>query len=251
MQEVKSMLRHFSKTVKRFWAALALLSIEMLVILSVFFLSVVTVVFVIRDVFLLNNKELDTEVFSFTQSFINVTNTAIMSFITFFGSHEFLIPANLLLIAYYLFLRKHKWYSIKIPAVALSSFLLMFGLKRVFGRERPENQMLEQATNFSFPSGHALMSVTFYGLIAYALWLYVKNKFLRWVLVVFLLIWILLIGFSRIYLRKHYYSDVIAGYSIGFVWLVFALWILNRMEQYSRKEINHVVNETPTEQKAD
>lgn len=244
------MIRSVSKSVRRFWAALALLSIEMLAILSIFFLALITVVFVIRDIFLLKNEELDKEVFAFAETYLNHTNTAVMSFITFFGSHEFLIPANLLLIAYFLFFRKHKWYSIKIPAVALSSFLLMFGLKRFFGRERPENQLLEEATNFSFPSGHALMSVTFYGLIAYAIWQSVKNKFWRWTLIILITAWILIIGFSRIYLRKHYYSDVIAGYCIGFVWLVFAIWLLNKMERYSRRKINPIVEQPKEEKRA-
>jgi membrane-associated phospholipid phosphatase len=242
LQLNRFMYNRVSKTFKKFWASLALLSIEMLVILSIFFLSLVTVVFVIRDVFLVNDNELDNEAFAFAQGMISETNTALMSFITFFGSHQFLIPANLLLIAYYLFFRKHRWYSIKVPAVALSSFLLMFGLKRFFGRERPTNQMLEQATNFSFPSGHALMSVTFYGLIAFVLWNSIKNKFLRWGVVLLFLALVLAIGFTRIYLRKHYYSDVIAGYCIGFVWLVFALWFLNKIEQYSRKKISPMIN---------
>ena len=121
----------------------------------------------------------------------------------------------------------------------------MFGLKRLFGRDRPENQLLEEATNFSFPSGHALMSVTFYGLIAYELWQRIKNPFLRWAMILVVIVWILLIGYSRIYLRRHYYSDVIAGYCIGFLWLVFAIWMLNRMEKYSRRKINPIVEEKP------
>jgi undecaprenyl-diphosphatase len=176
---------------------------------------------------------------------INETNTSVMNFITFFGKHEFLIPANLLLIAYYLFLKKQKWYSIKIPAVALSSFLLMFGLKNLFGRERPANQLLEVATNFSFPSGHALMGVTFYGLMVYAVWHSVKNLTWRWIFIVFLILWVLVIGFSRIYLRKHYFSDVMAGYCIGFLWLVFAVWLLNKMEKYSRRKFNSAVEQSP------
>ena len=237
------MLTHVSKRVKKFWASLALLSIEMVVITAIFFASLVTFVFIVRRVFLLKNEELDNKVFEFVKPVVTDSNTAIMNFITFFGKHEFLIPANLLLIAYFLFFIKHRWYSIKIPAVAISSLIIMFGMKRVFGRERPDNQLLEEATNFSFPSGHALMSVTFYGLMAYVAWNYIKNKTLRWIMIILLILWILVIGFSRIYLRKHYYSDVIAGYCIGFLWLIFAVWLLNRMEKYSQRNLNKVVEE--------
>jgi undecaprenyl-diphosphatase len=61
----------------------------------------------------------------------------------------------------------------------------------------------------------------------------VKNKDLKWTLICFLIILILAIGFSRIYLRVHYASDVIAGYCIGFLWLVFTVWLLNKIEKYS------------------
>jgi membrane-associated phospholipid phosphatase len=239
------MFKHLSKGVKRFWARLALLSVEMAVILIIFFAALVTVIFVIREIFLIKNEELDNQVFQWLRPYINETNTAIMNFVTFFGTHEFLIPANLILIAYYLFLKKNRWYSIKIPAVGISSMLLMFGLKHFFGRQRPEGQLLKEATNFSFPSGHALMSVTFYGLMIYVVWHSVKNRSLRWTLIILLILWILIVGFSRIYLRKHYYSDVIAGYCIGFLWLVFAVWLLNRMEKFSRKKFNPVVEQPP------
>ena len=240
---LSAMFRHLSRGVKRFWARLALLSLEMIVILVVFFISLVTVIFVVREVFLLRNEELDNEVFQWLRPYINDTNTAVMNFVTFFGTHEFLIPANVLLIAYYLFLKKNRWYSITIPAVGISSMLLMFGLKHLFGRERPDNQLLKEATNFSFPSGHALMSVTFYGLMAYVVWHSVKRLWLRWTLIVLLILWILVVGFSRIYLRRHYYSDVIAGYCIGFLWLVFAVWLLNRMEKFSRRKFNPAVEQ--------
>src|SRR6476469_6523636 len=185
--------------VKKFWAGLALLSVEMAVILAVFTVSLVALFFITRRVFLLHNERLDNKVFDAIKPYTNDTNTAIMNFITFFGKHQFLIPANLLLIAYYLFIRKHKWYSIKVPAIALSSLLLMFGLKHLFARHRPDNQLLQEATNYSFPSGHALMSVTFYGLLAYIVWHSVKNTRLKWTLVVLLILWILLIGISRVY----------------------------------------------------
>jgi len=237
------MFRQLTSRVKRFWAALALLSLEMAAILTVFFLSLIAFIFIIRRVFLLRNEELDNKVFDVLKPYINDTNTAIMNFITFFGKHEFLIPANLLLIAYYLFLKKHKWYSIKIPAIAISSLFLMFGLKRLFARERPVGQLLEEAKNFSFPSGHALMSVTFYGLLAYITWHSVKNKTAKWIIIILLISWIILIGLSRLYLRRHYYSDVAAGFAMGFLWLVISLKVIRQIEKKSMQKIDAVVQQ--------
>jgi undecaprenyl-diphosphatase len=52
---------------------------------------------------------------------------------------------------------------------------------------------------------------------------------------------ILIIGFTRIYLRVHYTTDVIAGYCIGFLWLSFAIWLLNRLEKYSRQKLDATI----------
>jgi membrane-associated phospholipid phosphatase len=237
------MVRRFTRRVKKFWAGLALLSVEMAVILAVFSVSMVALFFITRRVFVLHNEKLDNKVLEAVQPYINETNTEIMNFITFFGKHQFLIPANLVLIFYYLFVRRHKWYSIKVPAIAISSLLLMFGLKQLFARHRPTNQLLQEATNYSFPSGHALMSVTFYGLLAYITWHSVKNKTAKWTIIVLLILWIHIIGFSRVYLRRHYPSDVMAGFATGFLWLVFSLKVIRQIEKRSMKEVDPVVQQ--------
>jgi undecaprenyl-diphosphatase len=236
------MFKRLSARVKKIWAGIALLSAEMLIITGVFFLSLMVFIFIIRRVFLLRNEDLDNKVFDVVKPYINDTNTSIMNFITFFGKHEFLIPANLLLIAYYL-LKKRKWYSIKIPTIAISSLLLMFGLKQLFARQRPTGQLLEEAKNFSFPSGHALMSVTFYGLLAYIVWHSVKNSTVKWTLIILLILWIILIGVSRIYLRRHYVTDVMAGFAMGFLWLVISLKVIRRIEKYSKHTVDPVVQQ--------
>lgn len=237
------MFKRLTSRVKKIWASVALLSVEMLAIMAVFFGSIYAFVMMTRRVFYLRNEEMDHKVFDAVKPYINDTNTSIMNFITFFGKHEFLIPANLLLIAYYVFVKKHRWYSIKIPAIAISSLLMMFGLKNLFGRTRPDNQLLEAAENFSFPSGHALMAVTFYGLLAYIVWHSVKNPKWKWTLIILLVLWILVVGVSRIYLRRHYYSDVMAGFAMGFLWLVVSLKVIRQIEKWSKRQIDPVVQQ--------
>lgn len=235
------MVKRIFKKVRSAWAAIALLSVEMLLIIILFLVSLLSFAYLIRRVIVLQNTGFDESVFNFLRSHVTETNNKVMLALTFLGTHNFLIPANLLLIAYFLFVRKHKWYSIKVPAIALTSLGLMFGLKHFFGRPRPDVPLLFEANGLSFPSGHALFSITFYGLLVYICYKSVKNPGLRWGLIVFLLILILLIGFSRVYLRVHYASDVIAGFAVGFMWLAFGIWLLNRMERYSRREIDPVV----------
>lgn len=214
-----------------------------MVVFAVFTLSLLAFIFITRRVFLLHDEALDQKAFDVLQPYINDTNTDVMNFITFFGRHDFLVPANLVLIAYYLFFKKHKWYSIKIPTIAISSLALMAGLKQLFARHRPTNQLLKEAINYSFPSGHAFMSMTFYGLLAYIAWHSIKNKTAKWTVIVLLILWINLVGISRIYLRRHYLSDVLAGFAIGFLWLVISLKVIRQIEKRGQKTLNAVVQQ--------
>lgn len=231
------MLQRISTRVKKFWTRLALLSVEMTIVLVLFVLALVAFLYITRKIFVLHRLSFDNKVFGYLKNHVSERNNDIMLFFTFLGTHEFLIPANLVLIGYFL-MKKEKWYSIKVPAIALSSLGLMFLLKFVFHRNRPTIPLLDEAKGLSFPSGHALMSVTFYGLIIYMIFKSVKNKELKWTLISLLVILILAIGFSRIYLRVHYASDVLAGYCIGFLWLVFTVWLLNKIEKYSLSKID-------------
>lgn len=121
-------------------------------------------------------------------------------------------------------------------------------LKYSFGRLRPPIPLLEKAKGLSFPSGHALMSVTFYGLMGYIVWQTVKNKSLKWTILIFFLLIIILIGFSRIYLRVHYTSDVIAGYCIGVLWLIISIRVMQSIEKYSKSKIDPIVRkEVPSD----
>src|SRR6059058_2424101 len=194
------MIRRLSKRVKRFWAALALLSVEMTIVLCLFVVALTAFVYITRRVFVLNKNKLDTNVFNYLKTHVSERNNEIMEVFTFLGTHLFLIPANLSLIAYFLFIKKRKWHSIKIPAIALSSLGLMFLLKGLFDRPRPSVPLLFEAKGLSFPSGHALMSVTFYGLLIYMIFKGVKNPFLKWTLITLLVLLIIIVGMSRVYL---------------------------------------------------
>ena len=111
----------------------------------------------------------------------------------------------------------------------------MFLFKYLFKRKIPQPQLLRPAKGLSFPSGHAIMSVTFYGLLIYIIGQTQKNKPIKWSLIIPLLVLIQFIGFSRVYLRVHYASDVAAGYIIGLLWLLISLDLLKRIEDYNKQ----------------
>jgi membrane-associated phospholipid phosphatase len=231
------MLRYFKKGIRSFWEKVTLLSIEVLLVLFAFFASLGAFIFIARMIFLEKREVFDQKVFSVLENQVSNINTGIMQIFSFLGSHYFLIPANILLSGWFLFVKKQTWFSIKIPVISLSSLVLMFALKQFFHRERPLVPLLQEAKGLSFPSGHALMSFAFYGLLIYMCWEGYENKLVRIALVTILLLTIFFIGLSRIYLRVHFASDVIAGFCLGLIWLIFSLLILNKIEAMSKKPV--------------
>ena len=218
---------------------LKLFSAELVTLLLLLFVSVVVFVYAVNMVFIKKTTSFDENMFNYIATHVNPVLTEIMVFISFLGKHTFLVPANLLLLAYYLFIRKNKRLTVRISALALTSLSLMFLLKLSFQRSRPEIPLLEKVSGFSFPSGHALMSVAFYGLLIYISSQEIKGTIFRRIIEAFLIFLILLIGFSRIYLRVHYASDVMAGFAVGFAWLLLSLWVIDKLEKryLNRREL--------------
>ncbi len=200
-------------------------------------LALIVFVYAVRIVFVLKTTTFDENIFTTVASYTTPARTAIMNFITFLGKHTLLIPLNFLLIGFFIY-KKQKWFAIRIASLALSSVVLSFSLKEFFRRDRPLLPVLGDARGYSFPSGHALIGIVFYGLLIYVIWHEVKQKWLRVFFTIFLILLILLISFSRVYLRVHYTSDVIAGLALGFIWLVLSLQIIHRIEKkYIAKKV--------------
>ena len=141
---------------------------EVLLTLAGFSAIIVLIVFSIRKP-IRKHKPIDMLIFDKIKPMINTIKNKIMLFITFLGKHQFLIPANLILIFYFVVVTKQNWFSIRVITIAISSLVLMLLLKQLFQRKRPLSPLLKAAKGLSFPSGHAIMAVTFYGLLIYIL----------------------------------------------------------------------------------
>jgi membrane-associated phospholipid phosphatase len=225
----------FSMRSKRFWKGAGIVSAEMLSTMAIFTGVLAGLVFAIRP-YMRRHKKTDLAVFDLVQKHTNDRNTKLMLTVTHLANHRFLIPANLSLITYFLFVRRRTWFSIRVASIALSSLGLMFLLKHLFRRKRPSEPLLFRVKGLSFPSGHAIMSVTFYGLLIYITSNTVRSALLKGLLTPSLVALILMIGYSRVYLRVHYASDVIAGHTVGLLWLLIALDLLKRIEEYNKKQ---------------
>jgi membrane-associated phospholipid phosphatase len=104
------------------------------------------------------------------------------------------------------------------------SAVLNYGMKLAFARPRPEGaDPLLFASGWSFPSGHAMSTLVLCGIGAYLLARLAPSWAMRGPLILLLLVWPVLVGFSRLYLGVHYASDVIAGYLAGTVWVAICI----------------------------
>lgn len=230
-------MTELSKEEKKIADKAIILTKEMIIALIIFLASLVTFVVIAYRVFALDKTGADEAAFSIAKSLVGDTTTQVMKIFTFLGSHYFLVPANILLAVIYL-LRKKSRYTLKVAAIALTSLLIMLGLKLLFQRERPLIPLLEPARGLSFPSGHTFMSVCFYGLIMIIIWKEEKyHPVAKWVLLILSLLIVIMIGFSRIYLRVHYFTDVMAGFCIGFSWLLISSYIIDQIRPRGLKKV--------------
>lgn len=136
--------------------------------------------------------------------------------ITNLGSPLIYTVMALLSVIYLLVFRRAYLETIFLNLCLLTSWGIMSLLKEIFARQRPSGEHLTYATGFSFPSGHAMISLTFYGFIAYLLFAQISRP-TGTIMGLMLCVLILLIGASRIYLNVHYASDVIGGFILGLV----------------------------------
>jgi membrane-associated phospholipid phosphatase len=232
--------------VKKLWEAIALVSLQLVLAFIAFVISLSVLIMVIREVFYDKDFTVDESAFQYMSHHVTDTNTSIMQGASFLGSQLFLVPAWLLLLVVFYFIERNKWYLIKVTTISLSTLLLMLGLKFFFNRSRPLIPLLKQVPGLSFPSGHAFMSFVFYGMLIYIINLEVKNKWLKGILFFILGLIIISIGVSRVYLRVHYASDVIAGFCFGLLSLTILLWLLRIIENYNKKVIPPALNTTKT-----
>jgi membrane-associated phospholipid phosphatase len=156
--------------------------------------------------------------------------TRLMEAVTFFGSRAFLFPAYLVLIVYYL-LRKNINLALDITMIGLGSSGILHLFKEIFQRQRPLDPLIRDVTGFSYPSGHSFSSFTFFGLIIYILWITGIKKAWKILLTIFLFLFAATIALSRVYLRVHYPSDVVAGFCLSIIWLMLSLWVLHKADK--------------------
>jgi len=146
----------------------------------------------------------------------------LMQWVSYLGETAISMALTAIIVA--TFASRRQWLEAIFMLATTSSVLLTFALKEVIHRARPfplaENATgpIQKINQYSYPSGHVLFFVVFFGFFAYLAWMHFAGR-VRMIVITICAALIILIGPSRIFLGAHWASDVIGSYIIGTIWL--------------------------------
>ena len=193
--------------------------------LLIIFMCLILFLALAEDVF--NNEIMKGDIIGYniiSNYLINDSFTPIMKIITWFGSITCLVPFTLILFV----LIKNKKIGFLAGINLVTVTILNQVLKFILQRPRPTEFRIINEIGYSFPSGHSMISMAFYGFIIYLIYKNIKNKYLKISLITILSLLIVMIGISRIYLGVHYTSDVCAGFLISIAYLIIYIKVANK-----------------------
>jgi membrane-associated phospholipid phosphatase len=163
--------------------------------------------------------------------------TEFFEFVTFLGNVPTLVAVTF--VAAIVLWRKQQTAELQLLLLAaVGTQILTFGLKLGFERERPFfSDPLATESTYSFPSGHASVSLAVYGTLGYIVARHAATRRAQLAALGAAAVLVLLIGFSRLYLGVHFLSDVIAGFSLGLAWVALCVVLLHlRLRLRARRQ---------------
>lgn len=150
--------------------------------------------------------------------------TPVIKFFTFIGNTRTVIILSVILMSILYTFFKHRKELVLFSVVLIGTGIWNSLLKAFFERERPALEAIITAPGFSFPSGHSMAALSLYGILAFLLWKHMSKARDRAILLCVAVSFILVIGFSRVYLGVHFPSDVIGAYLFSCFWLFLNIW---------------------------
>ncbi len=210
-----------------------------------YFITVVIALIIVIggiNVFIELTETLKTEVLanydqSITDAIISYRTPALTTyfkFVTDVGDfHGYLIVLGIFLTLSLLVFKRWKYVLQATLVLGLATISNMM-LKRFVDRARPGIEHLVSVETLSYPSGHAMSAMAFYGFLVFLMFKFKIHRALKFVLILLLVFLILSIGISRIYLGVHFPSDIAGGFIAGFIWVVFCVLIFDLIELFKR-----------------
>lgn len=170
-------------------------------------------------------KVFDMAILTRIQSLFSFLPIQIPIFISDFGYELRMFPQLAIIGLVMIWLKKWKEF-LGYLIITQGVYLAVMIFKELIQRQRPDEiyRRIEK-TSFSFPSGHSSVNMFFYLTLIWLVCRFIKNKIIKITVASILGLWILSVGFSRVFLGVHYPSDVLGGYLVGFfAFLLFVLY---------------------------
>lgn len=177
---------------------------------------------------------IDSAITDFVISYRSPSLTAYFKFMTNLGDvYGYLFVLLIFLLVSLLIFKRWKYVVQATFVLALATFSNMM-LKRFIDRARPGIEHLVSVETLSYPSGHAMSAMAFYGFLIFLTTKFKIQKVMKYVLIMVLITIILSIGISRIYLGVHFPSDIAGGFIAGFIWVVFCVLVFDLIQLFRR-----------------
>ncbi len=185
-------------------------------------------------------ESFDQTVTNYVTSFRTPGLNSFFIFITDLGDvYAYLVA--MILVTIFLFIKLRSWkFIFQLLGVLVLSALSNIALKKVFNRARPDQEHLVVIESLSYPSGHAMSAMAFYGFLIYLLYQVKMTKWVRFSLTLVFSLLILAIGISRIYLGVHFPSDVAGGFIAGLIWVAFCIVLFNIIDLLRKRNRSEV-----------
>ena len=155
--------------------------------------------------------------------------------ISYLGSHFMIFTILIIMTAAAFWIVRLRLEAVFIVALSAINAPLNLLIKLIVSRPRPTSRLVEilqRAGGASFPSGHVMSYVAFFGLLfSLSLILFKWHRVWCYVLIIISALFVVLVGPSRIYLGDHWASDVLGGYLFGSLLLGISLWIYLKLKE--------------------
>lgn len=174
-----------------------------------------------------NIDNFDNRVTDYVTSFRTPGLNQFFQFVTDLGDVYAYLIATTIAAIFFFFKLRNKKFIFQLLGVLILSALANIALKKAFDRARPTIEHMVVVETLSYPSGHAMSAMAFYGFLTYLVFQIKMNKFLRVFLAVLFSALIFFIGLSRVYLGVHFPSDVVGGFVAGLIWVAFCVILFN------------------------
>lgn len=175
----------------------------------------------------------DIRVINLLQTFHTPSLNRIMLFITYLGNWQVILAGVIGLSIIFALNKNWRYFLVLILSISLGQ-LFVWIIKNIIQRPRPLFVNILAQKSYGFPSSHAFISLSFYGLLVYFLFRALESKIIKSFFLVVGFIIVMGIGFSRIYFGVHWPSDVLAGFYFGAAWLTGWITFLEIKRKFNK-----------------